>query len=508
MITYQDLLAEKKNNNDLSEFVYSTIFNHKSSDAYKLAKIAEDYHARRNTTIMEYRKLLYTLSGEAVPDNYSANHKLCSNFFFRFTTQENQYLLANGVVWGEETTDEALGADFDNRLQELGLDALIEGVAFGFWNYDHLEVFKLTEFAPLYDEENGALMAGIRFWQIDSSKPLRATLYEIDGYTDYIWNKRTDDGNLVGEVLHEKRPYILKIRATEADGEEIYDGENYPSFPFIPLWPNAHKQSELTGLREDIDAYDLIRSGFANDLDDVSQIYWVIQNAGGMDDVDLAQFVERLKTVKAATIDDDGAKAESHTIDVPYASREALLNRLRNDMYEDAMALDVQNLASGAVTATQIKAAYEPLNSKADMYEYQVRDFLKNLLEIIGIDDEPSFNRSTLVNSQEEINVLMTASDYLSDRYVTEKILTLFGDIDQVEDVMNERDEADMERFNEEEETEEIEETEEPEDDMFAEIEAQVFNEDETESEDDEDGADDEDVDELINKLKEIMGGL
>lgn len=503
MVTYQDLkeVIDKNDQKLLTQFVYSTIMTHKSSDDYKLAVIAQDYHARKNTTIMQYRKLLYTVAGEAVPDNYSANHKLCSNFFFRFTTQENQYLLANGVNWNEDSTDEMLGEDFDTRLQELGLQALIEGVSFGFWNYDHLEVFKLSEYVPIYDEENGALMAGIRFWQIDASKPLRATLYEIDGYTDYIWNRKTDDGKVQGDILHEKRPYILKIRATEADGEEIYDGENYPSFPFIPLWANSHKQSELTGLREDIDAYDLIRSGFANDLDDVSQIYWIIQNAGGMDDIDLAKFLDRLRTVKAAVVEEDGARAESHTVDVPYASREALLTRLRNDMYEDAMALDVSTIAGGAVTATQIRAAYEPLNSKTDMYESQIRDFLKHLLTLIGVNDSPSFSRSTLVNAQEEVNVIMNAADYLSERYITEKVLTLLGDIDQVEDVMNEKNEADMERFDAESEDEELGlEDEESEDDMFADIESQVFDEEESE--------DDEDINSIIEELRSLVGGM
>lgn len=448
MLTYQDLQAviDRGNTQELIQFVYSAIQTHKTSDEYKLAIIANDYHRRQNTTIMEYRKLLYTISGEAVPDNYSANHKLCSNFFFRFTTQENQYLLANGVTWGEGSTDKVLGDDFDTRLQECGLEALIAGVAFGFWNYDHLEVFNLREYKPLFDEENGALMAGIRFWQIASDKPLRATLYMIDGYTDFIW--RSNATGSTGEILHEKRPYILKIRESEADGEEIYDGENYPTFPFVPLYANKHKQSELVGLREDIDAYDLIRSGFANDLDDVSQIYWIIQNAGGMDDVDLAKFLDRLRTVKAAVVEDDGARAESHTVDIPYASRETLLKRLRDDMYEDFMSLDTKNMAGGAVTATQIKAAYEPLNSKADMYESQVRDFLKGILKLIGIKDTPSFSRSAIVNTQEEIELVTNSSDYLSNRYITEKILTLLGDIDQVDNVLDELNETDMERFN------------------------------------------------------------
>lgn len=441
MYTYQDLIGVGEKEQDRIDFVHSAISAHKTTDLYQTAVIADEYMRQRNRTIMQYQKLLYTMSGEAVPDNYSANYKLCSNFFARFVTQENQFLLGNGVSWENEGTADAVGDSFDLRLQELGREALAAGVAFGFWNLDHLEVFSVREFAPLYDEENGALMAGVRFWRIDDTKPLRATLYEVDGYTDYIWRKDS------GSILHEKRPYILRVRESEADGLEIYDGENYPSFPIVPLWGNPNKQSELIGIRENIDSYDLIKSGFADDLDDASQIYWIIQNGGGMDDIDLAKFVDRIKTVKAAVVEEDGASAESHTMEVPFASREALLDRLRADMYEDFMALDTKNIANGAVTATQIRAAYDPINSKVDQYEYQVLSFLSRILGLAGIDDSPSFTRSIIVNAQEEIQNVIASSPYLSEDYVTEKLLTLLGDADKYEEIQREKDDIDMSRL-------------------------------------------------------------
>lgn len=429
MYTYQDLLKVGTDEKQRMEFIYTVIHAHKNTEMYEEAKTAQEYDKRRNVTIIGYQKLLYTISGQAVPDNYSANYKLCSNFFSRFVTQQNQFLLGNGISLTEAADKDRLGVDFDTRLQELGRDALVDGVAFGFWNYDHLEVFRFTEFAPLWDEETGALAAGARFWQIDKSKPMRVTLYEMDGYTEYIWR----DGK--GEIYKPKRKYVLSVAEAPIGDSEIIDGYNYPSFPIIPLWGNPARQSELVGIREQIDAYDLIKSGFANDLDDASQIYWTIQNAGGMDDIDLAKFVERMRTVRAAVMEDDGARAESHTLEVPYASREALLDRLRNDLYDDFMALDTKNIAGGAVTATQIKAAYEPMNNKADMYEYCVNDFINGLFYVAGIDSEVSFTRSVMVNTQETIQVLVQAAQYLPEEYITKKILETLGDGDKAEEI-------------------------------------------------------------------------
>lgn len=431
MYTYQDLLQVADTDDARMDFVKRCINQHKSSNLYKTAAIATEYDKRQNKTITDYQKLLYDMTGKAIPDNYSANFKMASGFFNLFITQENQYLLGNGVTWTEESTKEKLGKNFDTDLQKLGHKALVGGVAFGFWNYDHLDTFSVLEFAPIYDEENGALMAGVRFWQVSPEKPLRATFYEIDGYTDYIYNTKEDSS----KVLHEKQKYILKIRTSEADGLEIYDGENYPSFPIVPLWANEQRQSEIVGLREQIDCYDLIKSGYANTVDDGSLIYWTLQNAGGMGDEDLASFIQKMKTLHATTLD-DGVSAESHQLEAPYQSREALLATLRSDLFENAKALDTKNIANGAITATQIKASYENLNLKTNQFEFYVIDFINDILNLAGIEDNPTFTRSVIVNNQEELQLVIQAAQFLDQEYITRKVLTLLGDGDQAEEIL------------------------------------------------------------------------
>ena len=146
--TYQDL--EKINPNDENarmDFIRKVMNDHKNSVMYQQAELADEYDRRQNRTIREYQKLLYTISGRAVPDNWSANYKITSNFFDRFVVQENQTLLANGVSFKTESTKARLGDDFDNKLSMIGKYALTGGVCFGFWNLDHLEVF------PIYARE-------------------------------------------------------------------------------------------------------------------------------------------------------------------------------------------------------------------------------------------------------------------------------------------------------------------------------------------------------------------
>ena len=440
MKTYQDFLeVAEKSDRERMEFVLSAINNHKDSDLYKQAVIAKEYDAHRNVTIANFQKLLYTLNGKVIPDNYSPNYKLRSNFFANFVTQETQYLLGNGVTLKKEENKAKLGAGFDTRLQDAAHDALVGGVSYGFWNLDHLEVFDVTEFVPLLDEENGALRAGIRFWQVCTSKPLRATLFEPDGFTQYI--RRSGEEMM---VLEPKRGYVAVEATSEIDGTELLAYQNYPGFPIIPMYGNRAKQSELVGQREAIDCYDLIKSGFANTVDDASVIYWTISNAGGMDEIDMARFKESMRRIGVGLVDDDGAKAEAHTLTIPVEAREALLSRISDDLYRDFQMLDVTKLQGGQKTATEITAAYQSMDNKVDQFEYCVIDFLQALFEIVGIEDEPSFTRSKVTNQLEQTQMVLLAANYLDDETILNKLPWLTQE--EVTEILKRKAAEDIER--------------------------------------------------------------
>lgn len=138
-----------------------------------------------------------------------------------------------------------------------------------------------------------------------------------------------------------------------------------------------------------------------------------------------------------ATYSDDGATATPNTIQAPHEGREVLLDRLRADLYEDAMALDTKNIAGGAITATQIEASYEPLNSKADDLEYNVTEFIEQIFAIAGIEDTPSYTRSRIVNVREEIETVIESAQFLNDEYIAKKIVTLLGDGDKIDEVLS-----------------------------------------------------------------------
>lgn len=455
MKTYQDYLkAENK-----LKFIVSAINDYRSSDEYRTALIANDYECQRNTTIAQYEKYLYTQTGQKVVDFTAANNRLASNYFHRLNTDRCTYSLGNGVSFtrtetvvedGEQKqidlTKQALGKDFDSDLYKAAYFALIHGVSFVRWDDEDGKayVFTADQFVPLYDEYTGDLKAGIRFWSLDwANRPVTVILYTEDGYTVY----RTKD-NKKGLDLMEYEPqkaYKRFVRETQADGPEIVGESNYVSLPIIPLYGSKHKQSTLVGLRPKIDAYDLIQSGFANDLEQCAEIYWIVSNAMGMDDSDLARFRDRLKLNHIAVADTDNSDVRTYTQDIPTQAKEVFLNNIRSSMYEDFGDLDVTNVSAASRTATEINAAYQPMDEEADDFEYQIIVFMRKLLTLIGIDDIPQFKRNKISNQLEQTQMIALVSNYL-DR---ETILNLlpFVTVDQVQEILNRLDQEEGRRI-------------------------------------------------------------
>ena len=234
------MLAVGEEERNRIEFVQDVIRDHKGSKLYSDALTANEYYAGRNVTITNYCKMIRDAFGRAVPDIWSPNHKIACHYYGYLVNQLVLFLLGNGISFSENSTKEKLGKNFDKVCVDLLTAALNNSVAYGFANNGTVTPFTVLEFAALQDEETSAIRAGVRFWQLADNKPLRATLYEEDGYTDYIQQSGEEM-----TVLHEKRAYIQIVQTSEATGEQIVDGRNYPSFPIVPLYNTGKKSDRI-----------------------------------------------------------------------------------------------------------------------------------------------------------------------------------------------------------------------------------------------------------------------
>ena len=447
MLTFQDY---EKYGGDKGSFIRRAINEHESDPMTIIAQSANRYDRQLNDTIMSYTKYIYSMDGKRVVDETASNNKLASNYFRRLNVQRNTYLLGNGIEFADKATKDKLGSNFDQMVKKAGYSALIHGVSFGYWSLDRMYVFTLPEFKPLWDEYTSELRAGIRYWRIAPDKPLTAVFYEEDGYTKFV----EDDTKTL--IPGEKKPYIQMVTRSEVDGEEIVGEFQYSSLPVVPFWGCSNHQSTLVGLRPKIDAYDLISSGFANDLNDCAQIYWLINGANGMDEVDLQEFRDRLNLNHIGKVDRDG-QVVPYTQDIPSASRKEFLDLIRSSMYEDFGGLDVHTIAAGA-TNDHVDAAYQALDEEADDYEFQCTEFVKGILALQGIDDEPVYKRNRISNETERTNMVLSAAEYLDTETVLNKLP--FVTVDEIEEILRRKDLENANRFNAPETEETEEETE------------------------------------------------
>lgn len=435
MLTFQDFIEEK--DRDINGFIRKALNDHDADPMVRTAVIADEYNHQQNRTVMNYAKWLYNMNGTKVQDTVSATNRIASNFFRRLNVQRNTYLLGNGVSFANSATKKKLGSSFDYAVKTIAYKALIHGVSFGFWNNNKLLNFTIHEFIPFWNEETSALSAGIRFWQLSPDKPMNVTVYEADGYTDFIEIEK----RFVPKG--DKRAYKTIVNHTDFGGDEVIGVENYSDLPIKAMWGSELHQSSLIGLRPNIDAYDLIKSGFANDLDECAEIYWLIGNASGMDDVDMTQFRDRLKLQHVGKVDQDQT-VTPYTQEIPYSARETLLNRIKADLYEDFGGLDVHTVAAGA-TNDHIDAAYQPLDEEADDFEFQVTEFIKQILDLVGIEDEPVYKRNRISNQMEQVQMLVMEAPYLDEQTVLSKLPNVT--VDEVKEIIARKDAEDMDRF-------------------------------------------------------------
>ena len=446
IITAEDLRAAASPEG----FARDAVERHMQSEMYRNAVDADEYYRQRNVTISRFTRRIFSATGEAADDFTASRLRIASNLFKRLNVQRCMYSLGKGVSFvdckdesGEDTTKERLGPRFDDDVKAIGLYALIHGVSFPFWNLDHVDVFTADQFAPVWDEVSGALVAGVRFWRVSPYHPWNATLYEEDGYTQMAAGAA---GSLGFRVTEPKRAYKVTYREVPADGLALaVDSENYSRLPIVPVWGSDAHQSTLVGMREGIDAYDLIKSGLANDIRDCAQVYWLVSGAAGMSDEDLDEWRARLSLTHIASVEtEDGQSVEPYTQEVPVTSRGEVLERIKDDLYEDFGALDVHTVVAGA-TNDHIDAAYQPMDEEADEFERHMREGIMDLLALQGIEDTPVFTRNRISNQREQVEIVALEAEWLDEETILRKLPNVTPD--EVAKILAKRDEEADERM-------------------------------------------------------------
>lgn len=389
-----------------------------------------DYYISRNTAIMERdKKIVYYDEQEKTATDvnpFGANHKVPSGHFKKLVLQKVLYALGNGVLWNDATQAERMNAyfpeiTFNEFIVSAGIDASKYGQS---WAYAYIDngqlVFALadiTKLTPIYDEY-GRLIAVAKQFSDDGKDVIH--LFTSEGIDRYETNKK----GVYTFIKHMGHYAEVETFNGEESAEPIQ--KNFTRIPFIPLFNNEEKLSDLYPIKPLIDVYDIIHSDFANNIDDMQDVFLTVKGYSG-EPGNLARFIKQLKTIKAIPVSDEG-DVKPHQAEVPVNARETYLKRLENDIYNFGMGVNMKNVEGSSITNVYIKAQMSDLDLKCDQFESEVRKFINRLIAFInentgaGLGTDYSFIRSTIINETEQIDNAIKLTTLLSDETITEML--------------------------------------------------------------------------------------
>lgn len=395
------------------------------------------YYKRKNTYINDLyveRQAKYERSKNK--NRCLANHKNASGFLKKLIDQKVNYLLGNPVLI--ENADNCNNViDINNVIKKAGKEASKKGVE---WIYVYITKdgeFKLVnidgrECIPIWDTEfENELQQLIRYYSIqiveDNEKKTRykVELYDKEKVTYYMQDA---NGNYYFDTSIENNPnyhYSFNISLNKNVVDKEFHG--WGKVPFIPVWNNDDKVTDLESIKPDIDMYDLIKSDFCNDFDRFAQSIMMVKNHSA---ANTEKFLEVLKDEGIIEVDDDG-DIKLVSLDIPFLAREKILDILKNDIYEFGQAVDVKSIGRDTtnITNVAIKSKYADLDLKADDFEACITEaikevywFINKYLEIKSkpTDDlntiEIKYNRNIIFNTSENIDNVLKSMGVISEK--------------------------------------------------------------------------------------------
>jgi len=196
--------------------------------------------------------------------------------------------------------------------------------------------------------------------------------------------------------------------------------------PFIPFYNNGSRKGDLPMYKELIDQYDLVVSGYANDLQDIQEIIFVIRNYGGED---LNTFLSELKVYKAIKVDGDSPSSggvETMKIDIPVEARVKFLEILKRQIFISGQGVDPDPANFGNASGVALKYLYSLLEIKAGLLETEFRagfgQLLRMIFHYLGVSEDTkvtqTWTRNAIFNDLETAQIAQSSAGIISEKSI------------------------------------------------------------------------------------------
>jgi len=351
-----------------------------------------------------------TADGEKVYHNITdttrANHTLPSGFVRQQILQKVNYLINDNITVDDSAEDvELVLKDWKKNLKRTAITASQQ--IYGVWQWyikdSRLEYKRIDSQQIIVDfdeDDKDKIDTVIRTYTNDDDVEV-AEIY-TDEEKIVFEKKKSKKWTLVSRGSH------FAEQTVDSNGNVLSENSiGWGRPPFSILFNNDDMQTDIHPIKYHVDVYDITTSDFANNIDDFQEIIAILKGYGGENP---AQFLNEMKKLGAVPVDEDGDVEFKQGI-IPTAARESFLQVVRDDIYDNGMAVDVKKVAAGNSTNVAIQSMYENLNMKASQFEQELQDFWNQCLFFInsyygvGIENNLVFDKTMLSNQIDEANI-------------------------------------------------------------------------------------------------------
>lgn len=299
---------------------------------------------------------------------------------------------------------------------------------------------------PVYDTQyEDRLQYVIRFYAFDSVNENgdNQKRYKVEWWTpDSVeyWTQ-IEDGSFVYDTFYGMNPSAHWIEVNTSN-DSTTEPHGWGRVPFIALWNNSERHTDLKPIKALIDAYDKVKSGWANDLEDFAEVIYVIKGLQTLSQeasaglTQLGMLVTNIKEDGAISVEADGA-VSTIKADIPVEAKEKFLDIVGREIVYFGEGSDVTAdllSKSHAPSGVALQFLYARLDMKAERMIRKLRSALKDFVwfatEYINRKENKSFNpdlvkfivnKSQIFNVTEKIQSLVSSKDILSMETILEE---------------------------------------------------------------------------------------
>lgn len=340
---------------------------------------------------------------------------------------------------------DVLGDEYSKVIKDLAVDASNCGVAWlHTWvdeNGFNYAVVDPKQVIPIYSSDlKKELVAVLRAYELTGEDGIFYQRFEYWTDKDCTFFVKESNGEINLEFAFEGVPNIIKHKMAMV--------------PFIPFYNNSTHTSDLDMYKDLIDAYDKVVSGFANDLDDVQEVIFVISGYG---DEDRDKFIADLKKYKTIKVDPPDGAVNTIRAEIPYEARKAFLEMVKKQIFISGMGVNPDQERFGNASGVSLQFLYSLLELKMALMETEFRvglsKLIRAILRYLGISDKvniiQTWARNAIRNDLETVQMLGMSGNMISEKTKT-KNHPLTEDIEEeLKQIEKERKESEPDMFRE-----------------------------------------------------------